>query len=131
MFYNPFFFATFLLFSYIKCYICKKTNNMPLTSLLINEKKIVIITQPHTLDDGKIGTHVSVFDGGDDFLPKGRPEIFIKEIDQETFHRTLRIDAMKQEHFVPRNSTNPEWTEGYIAPLDLEDTEEPKQPNVE
>lgn len=93
---------------------------MPLTSLLINEKKIVIVTQPHELDEGKIGTHISVFDGENDFLPQGRPEIFIKEIGQEEYHRTLRIDAVKKGHFVPRYSTNPEWSPGYIEPTEGE-----------
>jgi hypothetical protein len=75
---------------------------MALTALRVKGKKVVAITSPF---DG--GIRVSLFEAGDDYQPLGKPQDFVKLIDEKEYHTGLRKDSGAD--YVPEFSTNPEW----------------------
>jgi len=92
---------------------------MPVTALLLPEprktdgstKKVKFITQ-----DFAVNLSVDVYTCDENWIPKGEPMQGTHTDDEEKFHRELREEASKRGHFVPEQSTDPEWNPGYVAP---------------
>lgn len=92
---------------------------MPVTALLLPDpksgegktKKVKFITQ-----DFKENLSVDIYPCDDEWVPYGQPTQGTHLSDEEKYHRELRQEASKRGHFVPEQSTDPEWSPGYIAP---------------
>ena len=66
-------------------------------------------------------TDVDIFQCDEEFFPIGNPKMTTSEMDEETYHKKLRIDASEKNQFVPEESTDNHWNPGYIEPPDNED----------
>ena len=83
---------------------------MPVTALKINKEGIAhrlkFITQPQ-----EKYTELLVYACDENFQPIGQPEHNASELAEEHYHRDLRKASKEKGHFVPEESTNPEWNE--------------------
>jgi hypothetical protein len=53
---------------------------------------------------------IQMYKADGEFKPLGDPETFVdEERNEQQWHTMLREDAIKQGHFVPQFSTDPEW----------------------
>jgi len=91
---------------------------MPVTALELPDRKsngpnkrIKFITQ-----DFAVNLSVDVYQCDNDWIPMGEPTQGTHTDDEEMFHRNLRSEAIKRNHFVADESTNPEWNPGYVDP---------------
>lgn len=57
---------------------------------------------------------VDVFSCNEEFIPIGEPAMGLDPREEEEYHREMRIKAIEEGHFIPYESTHPEWTPGYI-----------------
>jgi hypothetical protein len=92
------------------CIFIPKT--MPCTALKIVkdgvENRIKFISQQQ-----QTFTELLVYKCDQDFKVEGQPEHNASEMDEETYHRQLRVQSQKHGHFIPEESTNPEWNPDY------------------
>ena len=72
-------------------------------------KKIKFVTQ-----DSKEHLIVDIYECDEEWMEVGKPTEGTHISDEEKFHRELRIEASKRGHYVPGQSTNPEWNKDYI-----------------
>ncbi len=90
---------------------------MPVTALKIGEVKIKFMTTPTQYvqkeDEYKDFTKVEVCVCNEEFIPIGTPSVSIHEDPESKFHADLRLESSKYNHFIPEESTNPEWNPGY------------------
>lgn len=90
---------------------------MPVTALKIGEVKIKFMTMPTQYvqkeDEYKDFLKVEVCVCNDEFIPIGTPSVSIHEDSEDVFHRNLRLESSKFDHFVKEESTNPEWNPDY------------------
>jgi len=90
---------------------------MPVTALLLPDpkkegtKKIKFITQ-----DFAVNLSIDIYQCDEDWVPMGEPTQGTHTDDEELYHRNLRSEAAKRGHYVPQESTNPEWNPGYVSP---------------
>lgn len=83
------------------------------------EERLLFMTVPR--EDGR-GLDVDIFKATDEFMPEGTPSLGISEmVDEAEYHKALRDNALKEGHFVPEFSTNPEWNPGYVEEVPAED----------
>lgn len=88
---------------------------MPVTALNLPDpkggghKKVKFIT-----DDSVPYLLVNIYQCDEDWIPQGKPTEGTHTDDEEAYHRLLRIEASKREHYVKEQSTNPEWNPDYI-----------------
>ena len=70
-----------------------------------------------------VGLAIKMYKADKDFKPDGDPEEFA-DVDrtEEEWHVSIREDAIKQDHFVPQYSTNPEWSPEKKEIETIEDT---------
>ena len=67
------------------------------------------------------GVDIDLVLADNDFMPSGGvPSLSVDPRDEETYHRELRIEASKLNQFVQEASTNPEWSPGYVEPIEDE-----------
>jgi len=92
---------------------------MATTALKIGDIRIKIMTmtgEPSPSLEGKEAKNflnIEMRQCDEDFLPVGKCSISLHEEDEESYHRKLRIDAVKEGHFVPEESTDYKWNPGY------------------
>lgn len=92
---------------------------MPVTAIKIGEVRLKFMTTPmdHVLsEDGKTQksfTSIELYQCDGDFIPVGTGSLSIHDKDEETYHKALRIEGASKGHFVPEESTDPEWNPGY------------------
>jgi len=92
---------------------------MPVTALLLPDpkkgegvfKKIKFITQ-----DFAVNLSVDIYPCDDNWVPYGQPTQGTHTDDEEKYHKDLRSETAKRGHFIPEQSTDPEWNPGYVAP---------------
>jgi len=90
---------------------------MPCTALLLKKDdithkvKFMSQQQPTYLE-------LLIYYCDDEFIPIGNPEHNASDILEEDYHKNLRKAAAEHNHFVPEQSTNPEWNPGYIKPIE-------------
>jgi hypothetical protein len=83
---------------------------MPCTALQIekegkiNRLKFITQQQPGFLE-------LLVYLCDEDFKPVGNPEHSAHELSEEHYHRDLRKASKEKGHYVPEESTNPEWNQ--------------------
>lgn len=83
---------------------------MSTTALRIQGKNMLFMTVPLVK-----GLAVDIFMADENFEPTGTPSIGVSEyLDEETYHRQLRLEATAKGQFVPEYSTNPELNPGYV-----------------
>lgn len=63
-------------------------------------------------------TDVDIYNCDEEFIPIGNPEMGVSEMDEETYHKKLRVEATERGQFVPEESTDRHWNPGYIEPPD-------------
>jgi hypothetical protein len=61
-------------------------------------------------------TDIDLYNCNENFEPIGDPMMTALVVDEESYHKKLRIGAIEKGHFVPEESTNPEWSPGYVEP---------------
>jgi len=91
---------------------------MPVTALLLPDaggstKKIKFITQ-----DSKEHLSVDIYLCDENWKEMGKPTEGTHIDNEETYHRILREEASKRDHYVLEHSTNPEWNPGHVAEED-------------
>lgn len=95
---------------------------MPVTALKIGEQRLKFMTMGSEVIKSKDGKTEKSFLSIDlrvcdeDFIPTGPGSISVHGDDEETYHRNLRIQAKEKGHFVPEESTDPEWNPDYVTP---------------
>jgi len=93
---------------------------MATTAIQIGEVKLKIMTligEPSPSLEGGTSKHflnIEIRQCDDDFIPTGKSSVSISDLDEETYHRNLRKESSKEGHLVPHESTDPEWTPGYV-----------------
>jgi len=97
---------------------------MPVTALKVGEQRIKFLTLGSDVVKSNDGTKEKAFLTVDlricdkDFVPLIKGHTSIHDEDEETYHRKLRVAATEKGHFVPEESTDPEWNPGYEEPLE-------------
>lgn len=93
---------------------------MPCTALkIINEDgsikriKFLTIWNPPFTD-------IDLYNCNEDFIPMDNPVSTQVEMDEDSYHKKLRTEASGKGHFVPEESTDPQWNPGYIEIPDEE-----------
>lgn len=61
-------------------------------------------------------TDVDLYQCNDDFFPIGDAAMSAVDMDEELYHKKLREEATVKGHFVPEESTDPQWNPGYVEP---------------
>jgi hypothetical protein len=61
-------------------------------------------------------TDVDLYHCNDDFMPIGNAMMSASPMDEEVYHKELRIQATAKGQFIPEESTDPEWSPGYVEP---------------
>lgn len=87
---------------------------MPTTALIINNQKLMFMTVPK--ENGTVDVDIFICD--ENFEPTGTPSIGYCDKDEETYHKELRKEAHSREQFVPEYSTDPQWSPGYVEPIE-------------
>jgi hypothetical protein len=57
----------------------------------------------------KVFLDVEVYVCDEEFVPQGRTSKTVQDRSEEDYHKDLRAQAAEKGHFVPEESTNPEW----------------------
>ena len=95
---------------------------MAVTALKVGDVRVKFMTAGSEVVKSKDGEREKAFLNIDlrqcdeDFIPTGPGSLSIHEDDEETYHRNLRIAAQEKGHFVPEESTDPEWNPDYVKP---------------
>lgn len=99
---------------------------MPCTALRVHdpEKGAVhvkfmtnMVEAPATEGDStKLFLNIEVYLCDENFIPQGTTSKTIMDRDEEDYHRDLRKQAHEKGHFVPEESTDPEWNPNYVKP---------------
>lgn len=99
---------------------------MPCTALQITQEdgtiqriKFLTVWNPPVTD-------VDIYQCNEQFIPIGNPQMTTSPMDEETYHKKLRIEATEKGHFVPQESTDPHYSPGYVEPPE-EDYEDKSQ----
>ena len=87
---------------------------MATTALRIDNNNLMFMTA--TRPDGHCD--VDVYMTNEDFVPMGKPSLSAVKMTEEEYHKDLRRLASEQGHLVKDFCTNPEWTPGYIPPIE-------------
>lgn len=53
--------------------------------------------------------NVELYICDEDFIPEGNTSKSIIDREEEAYHRDLREQAFKKGHYIPEESTDPEW----------------------
>jgi len=61
-------------------------------------------------------TDVDLYHCKDDFEPVGDPMMTALLVEEEAYHKKLRLEASEKGHFIPEESTDPQWNPGYVEP---------------
>jgi hypothetical protein len=100
---------------------------MATTALKVGDVKIKFMTLPGELlpalvagKEPKAFLNIEVRQCDENFMPTGNCSISISELDEETYHKNLRIEAQAKGHFVPEESTDYQWHPDYKAEEDVE-----------
>ena len=82
---------------------------MPTTAILIKGKdeKETRLKFMTLFRDGFLDIEVHLCD--EEFIPFGNTSRSMDKITDEEYHKKLRKEASDKGHFVPEESTNPEW----------------------
>lgn len=92
---------------------------MPVTAIKVDDVRVKFITvhlPPAPSTEGgepKSFLQVELYSCDEEFIPQGSPSKSIHEKDEETYHKELRALAKEKGHFVPEESTDPEWNPDY------------------
>lgn len=78
----------------------------------IKRIKIMTVQIPGHID-------VDIFNCNDEFIPIGEPLMSQVEGEEEMYHKKLRLEASEKGHYIPRESTDPQWNPGYVEPEDI------------
>ena len=92
---------------------------MATTAIQIGDIKMKFMTLPAHLtnEEGvKQFLDITLYQCDEDFIPTGQSSHSMHEDDEETYHRTLRLQATEKGHYVPEESTDPQWNPNYIEP---------------
>lgn len=73
--------------------------------------KIMTVQIPDLID-------VDIFNCTEGFIPVGEPLMSQVEGVESEYHTKLRADASEKGHYVPEESTDPQWNPGYVEPPD-------------
>lgn len=60
-------------------------------------------------DTTKLFLNIEVYLCDEDFIPQGTTSKTLMDRDEEEYHRDLRKQAHEKGHYVPEESTDPEW----------------------
>jgi hypothetical protein len=99
---------------------------MPVTALKIGDLRIKFMTtfmEPVVSEDGtttKDFITVDLVQCDEDFIPSSDGSRTIDERSHEEYHKMLRVEAIEKGHFIPEQSTDPQWNPGYIEPVEEE-----------
>ena len=81
---------------------------MATTALKVVKEGLAVRTKFMTVqNDGFLD--VDIFHCDEKFKPLGKPTMGVCDGNEENYHKDLRIKAKAKGHFVPEQSTNPEW----------------------
>jgi hypothetical protein len=88
--------------------------NMPVTAVRTKTKtgeemRLQFITIP-----SENGLLIDIYMCDPEFVPTGKPEHLIEEVDEVEYHKKLREAATEAAEFEPGYSSNPEWNPGYV-----------------
>lgn len=92
---------------------------MSVTALKIEDKRIKFMTFPEELitsengQDHKNFITIDLRICDENFIPSGVSSYSVYDGSEEDYHKTLRIEAHEKGHFIPEESTNPEWNPDY------------------
>jgi len=89
---------------------------MPCTALKITKEDGTIVRIKFLTIWNPPFTDIDLFTCNEDFAPIGNPGITQVEMDEESYHKKLRIDASAKNQYVPEESTDPQWNPGYTEP---------------
>ena len=92
---------------------------MPCTALKIEKDgvttRLKFVSQPQ-----EKFLELLVYKCDQEFKPEGDPEHNASEMTEEVYHRELRKQSQERGHFIPEESTNPEWNPDYKPEQDGE-----------
>jgi len=55
------------------------------------------------------GVDVDIFTADEEFMATGTPSLGTSPLEEEEYHKTLRIQSKEKGQFVPEYSTHPDW----------------------
>lgn len=93
---------------------------MPCSALKITKEDGTIVRVKFMTVGTPTHTDVDIFNCNEEFIPIGDPEMGVSEMDQETYHKKLRLEASERGQYVPEESTDHHWNPGYVEPPDEE-----------
>lgn len=104
---------------------------MACTALKVGDVRIKFVTNPIEFP-AKDGSHSKVFlnielhNCDENFIPIGKTSKGLIDIEEAAYHKDLRKEAFSRGHYVPEESTDPEWNPEEIAHSneDGEDTDQ-------
>jgi hypothetical protein len=95
---------------------------MPCTALIITKEDGTTVRIKFLTMWNPPFTDIDLFTCNEEFEPIGNPGVTQVEIDEESYHKNLRIEASAKEQYVSSESTDPQWNPGYVeSPEELED----------
>lgn len=75
-------------------------------------------------------TDVDVYQCDENFQPMGNPLATTSDLDEESYHRSLRDDAHKKGQYVSEESTDPQLNPGYVEIEEAEDDDNGDQDSL-
>jgi hypothetical protein len=94
---------------------------MPVTAIKIGDVRLKFITTPTDYiqkgEEFKQFLIIDLYQCDNEFIPTGTASRSIHEDDEQEYHIKLRVEALAKRHFIQAQSTDPEWTPGYLPAI--------------
>lgn len=85
---------------------------MATTTLKIEKDNVITKMSFMTVETEK-GLDVDIYLLNEDNIPIGTPSLGVADVNEEDYHKKLRLEALSRNQFDPEFSTNPEWNPNY------------------
>lgn len=95
---------------------------MPVTALKVPRDQGVIRTKVVTTAT-EHGLLVELYNCDSEWREVGNPERYGETVPEDQYHKALRMDASIAGHYIPEESTDPEWNPNYKEETENENRE--------
>lgn len=89
---------------------------MACTALQITKSDGTIVRMKFMTVPNPEHTDVDVYVCNEQFIPTEEPVMTTNLMDEETYHKKLRLEASERNQFIPEESTDRHWNPDYIEP---------------
>lgn len=87
---------------------------MPVTAVRTKDKSGQELRLQFMTIPSEKGLLIDIYMCDPEFVPTGKPEHLLEEVDEVEYHKKLREAATEAAEFEPGYSSNPEWNPGYV-----------------